>query len=95
MLLNPEIIAQEGTALEEEGCLSIPGLYSNVRRHARVRIRALDEHGRSYEMSGQGLLARAFQHEIDHLDGKLFIDRIPLAERLKVARILKELRLRW
>lgn len=95
VLINPEIVSREGEVHEEEGCLSVPGLYAPVKRHARVRVRALDPRGRSYEMTGTGLLARAFQHEIDHLDGKLFIDRLSLVERLKVARILKDLRLRW
>jgi len=94
-LINPEILSKEGELQEEEGCLSIPGLYAPVKRSARVRIRAMDQHGRSYEVAGQGLLARAFQHEIDHLDGKLFIDRLPLGDRLKVSRLIKDLRARW
>src|SRR2546430_1054245 len=73
VLINPEIISREGKTREEEGCLSLPGVYAKVSRAARVSIRALDAEGRPYEMAGQGLLARAFQHEIDHLDGKLFI----------------------
>jgi peptide deformylase len=95
VLINPEIISQEGTLEEEEGCLSLPGLYSKVQRFSKVRIRALNAQGKPYEMTGHGLLARAFQHEIDHLDGKLFIDHLSLVERLRVARILKELKLRW
>lgn len=95
VLLNPELLAREGTVEEEEGCLSVPGLYAKLKRHARVRVRALDERGRPRELAGEGLLARAFQHEVDHLDGKLFIDRLPLAERLRAARILKDLRLNW
>lgn len=95
VLINPEMLSKEGSLEEEEGCLSIPGLYSKVRRYAKVRIRALDARGRPYEMTGHGLLARAFQHEIDHLDGKLFIDCLSLVERLRVARVLKELKPRW
>ncbi|MBI3550733.1 MAG: peptide deformylase [Elusimicrobia bacterium] len=95
VLINPEIVSKEGGIDEEEGCLSVPGLYAKVKRYARVRIRATDHHGKPYEMSGEGLLARAFQHEIDHLDGKLFIDHLSLTERLRVARILKDLRLNW
>ena len=95
VLINPEILSKEGTLEEEEGCLSLPGLYAKVKRNSKVRIRALNAQGKPYEMTGHGLLARAFQHEIDHLDGKLFIDHLSLVERLRVARILKELKLRW
>ncbi len=95
VLINPEIISKEGSIEEEEGCLSVPGLYSKIKRYSKVKIRALNAQGKPYEMSGQGLLARAFQHEIDHLDGKLFIDHLSLVERLRVARILKDLKLRW
>lgn len=95
VLVNPEIVSREGSMVEEEGCLSLPGLYAKVRRHAKVRIRALDQHGRPYEMAGDGLLARAFQHEIDHLDGKLFIDHLDFASKLKVMSILRELKKTW
>ncbi|MBI4346161.1 MAG: peptide deformylase [Elusimicrobia bacterium] len=95
VLINPKILHLEGAQEEEEGCLSIPGLYSKLRRAAKATISALDEEGRPYEASGEGLLARAFQHEIDHLDGKLFIDHLGLAQRLKVARILKDLKKTW
>ena len=71
------------------------GLYAKVKRYSRATVRALDQDGRKWEMTGEGLLARAFQHEVDHLDGKLFIDHLSLGERLKVARILKDLKLRW
>ncbi|MBI4423655.1 MAG: peptide deformylase [Elusimicrobia bacterium] len=95
VLINPEILSLEGEQDEEEGCLSIPGLYSKLRRAARVKIAALDAEGRRYEALGEGLLARAFQHETDHLDGKLFIDHLGLAQRLKVARLLKDLKKTW
>jgi len=95
VLINPVILSMEGTQEEEEGCLSIPGLYSKLRRAARVRIEALDEEGKRWEATGEGLLARAFQHETDHLDGKLFIDHLNLAQRLKVAGILKDLKKTW
>ena len=95
VLINPKILKLDGAQEEEEGCLSIPGLYSKLKRHARATISALDENGRAYEASGEGLLARAFQHEIDHLNGKLFIDHLGLAQRLKVARILKDLKKTW
>jgi peptide deformylase len=95
VLLNPEILSREGVVIEEEGCLSLPGLYRKTRRHSRVRVRALDEHGEPWERTGTGLLARAFEHEIDHLDGKLFIDQFSLAQRLEVAAVLKDLKKTW
>jgi peptide deformylase len=95
VLINPEILSLSGTINDEEGCLSLPGLYAKIKRAAKCRIRALDAQGRSYEMSGEGLLARAFQHEIDHLDGKLFIDHLDFVDKLKVMPILKDLRKNW
>lgn len=95
VLLNPEILAVDGTMTEEEGCLSVPGLYAKVRRYSRVRLRALDEHGEPWEMTATGLLAKAFQHEVDHLDGKLFLDHLDLVQRLRVAALLKELKKSW
>ncbi|MDD5657360.1 MAG: peptide deformylase, partial [Elusimicrobia bacterium] len=95
VLINPVIVAHEGEMLEEEGCLSVPGVYARVRRYARVRLRALDARGRTCEMSAEGLLAKAFQHEVDHLDGKLFIDRLPFVEKLKVLAVIKEVRRNW
>ena len=95
VLINPVILSKEGVQEEEEGCLSIPGLYSKLPRAAKVRIEALDEEGKRFEAVGEGLLARAFQHETDHLDGKLFIDHLGLAQRLKVASILKDLKKTW
>ncbi len=75
-LINPEIIDIEGEQQEEEGCLSIPGYQGMVKRPFRVKVKAYDENGEEFEMKGTGLLARAFCHEIDHLDGILFIDKI-------------------
>ncbi|MCX5794187.1 MAG: peptide deformylase [Elusimicrobia bacterium] len=95
VLINPEIVAREGAIFEEEGCLSVPGVFARVKRCARVRIRALDARGRPFEMEGTGLLAKAFQHEVDHLDGKLFIDRLPFTEKLKVLSLIKDLRRDW
>lgn len=95
VLINPEIVSLEGTVNEEEGCLSLPGLYAKLARFSKARIRALDAGGKPYEMSGTGLLARAFQHEIDHLDGKLFIDHLDFEAKLKVMAALKDLRKTW
>jgi peptide deformylase len=74
-LINPEIIFQEGEELGIEGCLSIPGVAGEVSRAARVRVRALNRHGQQQVVTAEGLGARALQHEIDHLDGILFIDK--------------------
>lgn len=95
VLINPEVISLEGTQKEEEGCLSLPGVYSKLARAARVRVRALGVDGIPWEMTGTGLLARAFQHEIDHLDGKLFLDRLPFEEKLKVLDAVKDAKPSW
>jgi peptide deformylase len=74
-LVNPEIVSAEGEAEGVEGCLSLPGLVGDVVRSAKVTVRAMDGKGRLRELKGEGLLARAFQHELDHLDGVLFVDK--------------------
>jgi peptide deformylase len=81
VLINPEIIFTEGKVYEEEGCLSFPDIREKVVRHARVRIRAQDASGKWFEMDGEELLARCFQHEIDHVDGMLFIFRMSALKR--------------
>ena len=73
-LINPEIIAAEGEQEELEGCLSVPGEWGITHRPMKVTVKALDRHGNEFTVSGEGLTARCFCHEIDHLDGKLFID---------------------
>ncbi len=95
VLANPEIVSREGALHEEEGCLSIPGLYAKLSRSATVTIRACDAKGVPYEMTGTGLLARAFQHEIDHLDGKLFVDRLDFPEKMKAMQAIRELKKSW
>ena len=80
-LINPELDQRAGSESGEEGCLSVPGLYEEVRRAQRVRVRGLDEHGRPLEFVAEGYLARALQHEVDHLDGVLFVDRLSLLKR--------------
>ena len=89
-LINPEVISHEGRQYEEEGCLSFPDIREKVSRSAKVRVRAQDENGKWFELDGEELLARAFQHEIDHLDGILFIFRMsPLKRNLSLRKIRK------
>ena len=75
-LVNPEIVAAEGVQCGTEGCLSLPGEFRDIERPARVTVKAQDRYGKEFTITGEGMLARAFCHEIDHLDGVLFIDRI-------------------
>lgn len=91
VLINPKIIEMSGEEVDEEGCLSVPGIRSKVARAAHVKVKAFDVKGNEFEGEGDGLLARAFQHEIDHLDGKLFIERLGFASRLVARPRLKEL----
>jgi peptide deformylase len=82
-IINPEIIAREGEALKEEGCLSVPSVYDKAPRALRVKMRALDRHGNPFEIDADGLLAHCIQHEIDHLNGKLFVDYLsPLKKQM-------------
>jgi len=90
VLINPEIIEREGEAVEEEGCLSVPGIYSDVKRSSKVTVKALNENGDPIEIAEEGLTARALQHEIDHLDGILFVDRIGRMERQILLNKLKK-----
>ncbi len=87
-LVNPEIVSQTGAKEGEEGCLSVPGIYDKVTRAEQVRIRALDLNGQPFELEAEGLLAVCIQHEIDHLQGRVFVDRL---SRLKQMRIRKKL----
>jgi peptide deformylase len=80
-IINPEIVHREGSSRGEEGCLSIPDIYGDVTRDERVIVRALDLDGRQQEIEAEGLLARCLQHEIDHLDGTLFIDHLSFLKR--------------
>ena len=84
-LINPVIVERTGTVKDEEGCLSIPEIYGDVERAARVIVEALDEHGATRRIEADELLGRAIQHEIDHLDGILFLDRVgPIKRRFLV-----------
>lgn len=90
-LINPEIIERAGKQVEEEGCLSLPEIREKVERAAWVKVRAQDVTGKWFEVEGEELLARALQHEIDHLDGVLFIDRISRLKREMVLRKIRKL----
>ena len=91
VLINPEIVSREGKQVEEEGCLSLPEIREKVSRAAKVKVKAQDVTGEWFEIEGEELLARAFQHEIDHLDGMLFIDRLSRLKRDLVIRKMKKL----
>lgn len=89
VIINPEIARTTDAELMEEGCLSVPGVGDKIERFSRLHLRALDRHGKPFEIDAEGLLAQAIQHEIDHLDGKLYIDRL---SSIKRDRLLKKLR---
>ena len=91
VVINPEIIKVEGRQVGEEGCLSIPGFRENVRRANRVTVRAQDVSGRSFEMTGEELLARAFLHETDHLHGKLYISHVSPLKRDLIKRKIRKM----
>ena len=91
-LINPEILEKEGEETMDEGCLSVPGVYEKVQRAERVRVRALDRDGKSFEMEVDGLLAVCIQHEIDHLDGKLFVDYLSNLKRQRIRKKLEKQR---
>jgi peptide deformylase len=89
VLINPEIQLKEGTVIFEEGCLSVPGVYDQVERSERIMVKALNAEGVAFNLEATGLLSVCIQHEIDHLDGKVFIEYL---SRLKQDRITKKLR---
>jgi len=89
VFVNPEIVAASGDADLEEGCLSVPGVYEKVRRSERVTVRALDAAGEPFVLDAEGLLAVCIQHEMDHLEGKVFVEKL---SRLKQSRILARLK---
>jgi peptide deformylase len=94
VLVNPEILEKHGEEQMEEGCLSVPGVYEPVQRAERIRVRALDREGKPFELDLDGLLAVCIQHEIDHLDGKLFVDYLSSLKRQRIRKKLeKEARL--
>jgi peptide deformylase len=91
VLVNPDFVEREGTQLEEEGCLSVPGFNATVVRPTRAVMKALDRSGREQRHEATGLLARAFQHEMDHLDGTLFVDRLRGIKRDMIVRRIRKL----
>ena len=95
VVINPEIISMRGEKTEEEGCLSLPGLWAEVKRATDVTLKYLDENGREQVKRARGLLAKAFQHEVDHLDGKLFIDLVDPKLKPEVKKAIKKLREKW
>ncbi len=88
VMINPVIINTEGCTEHEEGCLSVPGIYAQVSRGEKIRVRALDKDGKPFELTAEGLLGVCIQHEIDHLDGKVFVDYL---SRMKQDRIKKKM----
>jgi peptide deformylase len=91
VMVNPEFVERGGMQLEEEGCLSVPGFNATVVRPSRATVKGLDRAGNEQQREGVGLLARAFQHEIDHLDGTLFVDRLRGIKRDLIVRRIKKL----
>src|SRR5262252_5860096 len=91
VFINPEFVDRDGTQLEEEGCLSVPGFNATVVRPSRVVVRGRDRQWQEQQIEAQGLLARAFQHEIDHLDGALFVDRLRGLKRDLIVRKIRKL----
>jgi peptide deformylase len=91
VMINPEFVARDGMQLEEEGCLSVPGFNATVVRPAHVVVKGLDREGQEHSREGTGLLARAFQHEMDHLDGALFVEHLRGVKRDMIVRKIKKL----
>lgn len=91
-LINPEIIDRRGEAVMEEGCLSVPGIYEPVERFEWIKVRALDRDGQIFEMEADKLLGVCIQHEIDHLEGKLFVDYLSEVKRLRIRKQMEKVR---
>ncbi len=89
-LVNPEIVSSSGTEEMDEGCLSVPGVFEKVSRAEKVRVKALDRDGAPFEMDAEGLLAVCIQHEIDHLEGKLFVDYLSPLKRMRAKKKLEK-----
>jgi peptide deformylase len=91
VMINPEFVERDGMQLEEEGCLSVPGFNATVVRPQRAVVKGLDRSGSEHQVEGVGLLARAFQHEMDHLDGTLFVDRLRGIKRELIVRKIRKM----
>ena len=91
VMINPVFVERDGVQLEDEGCLSVPGFNATVVRPSRVVLKGLDAAGNEHQREGTGLLARAFQHEMDHLDGTLFVDRLRGIKREMIVRRIRKL----
>jgi peptide deformylase len=90
VLINPELLSLEGSGPGEEGCLSLPGIYDKLTRATNIRVRALNLAGKTFEMDAEGLLAVCIQHEMDHLEGKLFVDYLSELKRQLIRRRLEK-----
>ena len=90
VLVNPEILSREGVAVTEEGCLSVPGIFDEVQRAAKIRVRAQDRNGAVFERDYEGTLAVCVQHEMDHIDGKLFVDYLSDLKRERIRKKLEK-----
>lgn len=92
VFINPEIISRDGVEQMDEGCLSVPGVYETVERADKVKVRALNRDGQPFELEADGLLAVCIQHEMDHLEGKLFVDYLSSLKRERIRKKLEKLR---
>jgi peptide deformylase len=91
VMVNPQFVERDGMQLEDEGCLSVPGFNATVVRPTRAVVRGLDRHGQEQTIEGKALLARAFQHEMDHLDGRLFLDRVRGIKRELIVKKIRKM----
>jgi peptide deformylase len=92
VLINPELLDSQGEKVNEEGCLSVPGIYEDVRRAERVTVRALDEHGKPFTLEAEGLLGVCIQHEMDHLQGHVFVEHLSHLKQTRIRAKLKKQR---
>jgi peptide deformylase len=93
VFINPEIVSHQGSQIHQEGCLSVPGVFADVSRHESIVVRALDRAGQPFELAADGLLAVCIQHEMDHLEGRLFVDYLsPLKREMVRRRLAKQRR---
>jgi peptide deformylase len=92
VFINPELVTSQGEKVSEEGCLSVPGIYEDVSRAEQVTVRALDEHGKLFTVEADGLLAVCIQHEMDHLQGRVFVERLSHLKQTRIRAKLKKQR---